>query len=189
MDKLENIKDEEAEDLEMDARESARYSLEAENQLSSSLISITLAFVALIATAISTSNVLYVVVDFQKWIIMIAMIIFCVSILVGLISYFYNIDFHHRAALMKDRLADRIDDATSSGEVAKLRQRAETANAFYQKRARTGKILLMSQIVCAVTGLVLTVTFVSSLLFYTATTEDYTEDLPIYEEIMEEQEE
>ena len=75
--KLENLREDKADDFEEDAREYSRSGFETENQLSSNLITVTLAFVALIATAISTSNVLYVVVDFQKWIILGAMVIFC----------------------------------------------------------------------------------------------------------------
>lgn len=127
------------------AKLAARVNYDNENQLSAQLITITIAFIALLATAISTSNVLYVIADFQKITILGAMVIFCLSFLVGLINYFKNIRAQHRRGFM------------------------------------------IAQIVLVFLGLLLTIGFVASLLFYTTHQEDYTDELPIYDEIMDDQ--
>ncbi len=54
-------KQDKVEALAEDAKESASEGYNTENQLSNNLISVTLAFVALLATAISTSNVLLMI--------------------------------------------------------------------------------------------------------------------------------
>lgn len=186
--KLDHLKEDKSDDLDAEAREAARTSIETENQLSSNLITVTLAFVALIATAISTSNVLYVVVDFQKIIILSAMIVFCLSILAGLINYFHNMTFHHQTSALKGRLADRIEDASTHQEVERINHKLDSVSRpLVTNQYHRSRILLILQIICVIIGLALTIVFVSSLLFYTATREDYTEDLPIYEEIMQDQ--
>ena len=58
---LDAKKQDKVEALAEDAKESASEGYNTENQLSNNLISVTLAFVALLATAISTSNVLLMI--------------------------------------------------------------------------------------------------------------------------------
>lgn len=182
---LSTIKDDKADDFSADAREASRSSFETENQLSSSLITVTLAFIALIATAISTSNVLYVIVDFQKWIILAAMIIFSISILAGLINYFKNMNFHRQTSAINERLADRAEGAHSAAELASIRRASNSKKPRLRRRESRNRFLIISQILSVIIGLALTVAFVGTLLFYTSTREDYTDELPIYDDIME----
>lgn len=184
---LEAIKDKTSDDYDEDAREASRSSFETENQLASSLITVTLAFVALIATAISTSNVLYVIADFQKWLILAAMIIFCISILSGLVNYFMNMLFHKKVSVTKGLIADRIDDVKTHQELANVNRTSRAVQPSIKREESRNRFLLATQIIMVIVGLILTVAFVASLLFFTTVQEDYTDDLPIYQEIMEDQ--
>ena len=109
------------------------------------------------------------------------------SVLMGLFNYFGNISYHKSASDISERISDKIEKAKSQEAVDKLSQAADPGQARARRQAARSKALMISQIICVILGLVLTVAFVASLLFYTATQEDYTEDLPIYDEIMEDQ--
>ncbi len=161
---LEGKKKEKVETLASDAKESASEGYNTENQLSNNLISVTLAFVALLATAISTSNVLGAIVFEQKVLIMSSIVVFSVSILVGLLNYYLNMRFHQKAAKSSQKKAARADDADSSAELKDVK-------AVAARPARsTGRnnVMIVAQIVLLMIGLVLCVAFIGTMLFETS---------------------
>ena len=68
-----------------DIEASAEIGHDTENQLSNNLITITLAFVALLAASVSTSDVLTTIDQGQEILMMSSIAIFSVSIFVGLV--------------------------------------------------------------------------------------------------------
>ena len=87
---LKDKKSEKIETLIDDAQESASEGYDTENQLSNNLISVTLAFVALVAAALSANSALVGMRDDQKALIMAAVSVFSISIFVGLMNYYLN---------------------------------------------------------------------------------------------------
>ena len=160
--KLEERKESRADSFEEDAKISAQTSYDTENQLSSNLITVTLAFVALISVAISSSDLISMLQVWQKWIILAALIIFCVSILAGLINYFNNMRQHQKNSKINDKIARRVDNAKTESELEQL----GSVEISMLSNGQTRKItFLLTQIILMCVGLALTVFFVGTLLF------------------------
>ena len=125
-------------------QQSTELAYDTENQLSSSLITIILAFIALFATAISSADILGMINTVQKWLVLSALIVLGVSIVFGLINYFANVRYH--------------------------KQRALSARSDETKREQTKRssIFILLQIILMCIGLALTITFVGTLLFWTS---------------------
>ena len=151
-----------SEDYAEDAKTSAQTGHDTENQLSSNLITVTLAFVALIAAAISSSDVLSMLSVGQKWLVLIALIIFCISIMMGLTNYFYNMRFHQKSSEANDAIARQANKARSNADLERL-ERAEVA--VKHSGVSRNVALLLAQIISMVVGLLLIVAFVGTLLF------------------------
>lgn len=160
--KLEERKESRADSFEEDAKISAQTSYDTENQLSSNLITVTLAFVALISVAISSSDLITMMNTAQKWLIMSALVIFCISILAGLINYFYNMRQHQKNSRINDRIARRVDNAKSEQELEHLGSVEISTLTNGQARKTT---FLLAQIIMMCVGLAMTVVFVGTLLF------------------------
>ena len=160
--KLEERKESRADSFEEDAKISAQTSYDTENQLSSNLITVTLAFVALISVAISSSDLITMMDIGQKWLILSALIIFCVSILAGLINYFNNMRQHQKNSRINDRIARRVDNAKSEQELERLGSVEISTLTNGQTRKIT---FLLAQIIMMCVGLAMTVVFVGTLLF------------------------
>lgn len=159
---LTNKKQDKVEALAGDAKDSAGESYNTENQLSNNLISVTLAFVALLATAISTSNVLATIVIEQKILIMASIAVFSISIFVGLLNYYLNMRFHQKEARKSQKKAVKADDAGSVAELKDV-ERATTV----RPASSTGRnnALIVTQIVLLMVGLILCVAFIGTMLF------------------------
>lgn len=148
------------------ARTSALTGYDTENQLGNNLISVTLAFVALIATAITAGNVLGFITNAQRWLILAALIIFSISIAAGLINYFANMLFHQYAAVVGQRSNAGIVDSDTATEKSNLRS---TARGIKPARANLrNNLFLAIQIILLMVGLIVTITFVATLLFQTS---------------------
>lgn len=152
--------------LAEDAKESASQGYDTENQLSNNLISITLAFVALLATAISTSNVLATISALQKVLIMASIVVFCLSIFVGLFNYYLNMRFHQKAAKASRKKAQKVDVSGSVAEVSEVERTVVTARPT-QSTARNNAMII-AQIMLLMIGLILCVTFIGMMLFVTS---------------------
>ena len=159
---LEEKKVAESDDFTEEARTSAQTGYDTENQLSSNLITVTLAFVALISAAVSSSDVLSLLGLGQKWLILAALIIFCASILAGLVNYFYNMRYHQKASEISTAIASRAEKARSTGELERLKTAGEVSRNDGVKR---NNIFLLLQIFLMIFGLALIVVFVGILLF------------------------
>ena len=160
--KLEERKESRADSFEEDAKISAQTSYDTENQLSSNLITVTLAFVALISVAISSSDLITMMNTGQKWLIMSALVIFCISILAGLINYFNNMRQHQKNSRINDRIARRVDNAKTEQELERLGSVEISTLSNGQARKIT---FLLAQIIMMCVGLAMTVVFVGTLLF------------------------
>lgn len=159
---LEEKKEARADSFEEDAKISAQTSYDTENQLSSNLITVTLAFVALISVAISSSDLIAMLSVSQKWLILAALIIFCISILAGLINFFYNMRLHQKNSTANDVIAKQVDGVKTSRELSNLEDAEIVARSVGQSRKIA---FLLTQIVLMCIGLVLVVAFVGLLLF------------------------
>lgn len=151
-----------ASDFEQDAKDSARTGYDTENQLSSNLITVTLAFVALISVALNSGDIIERMRNFQKYMILSALIVFCISVLMGLINYFRNMHFHKRIAILNEKIADQIEDSGANVDVRKLDRRAE---AKMPSNTARSSVFLILQISLLCVGLALTVGFVGTILF------------------------
>ena len=163
---LDAKKQDKVEALAEDAKESASEGYNTENQLSNNLISVTLAFVALLATAISTSNVLSAISIEQKVLIMASIVIFSISIFVGLVNYYLNMRFHQKSAKTSRKKADRADDAESGVELKAVKQTSATVRP--QGATKRNNAMIVIQIVLLMIGLVLCVAFIGTMLFETS---------------------
>ena len=161
-----NKKVEKVNNLADDAKEAESLGHDTENQLSNNLISITLAFVALLATAISTSNVLGTIGDTQKILIMASIIVFCLSIFVGLFNYYLNMRFHQKSAKKSQRKAQAVKEADTTAEVSEVERPAAMVRSK-QPTMRNNRLIL-AQIVLLGVGLILCVTFIGMMLFVTS---------------------
>ena len=138
-------------EIDDDAETSATTGYDTENQLGNNLIAVTLAFLALISAAIfSSSEVLSELNIAQKYIIIISLGLFSISIIVGLINYFANMRFHQRLST-----------------VYKLSSNKITAGKRHQQANRSSA-LLITQIVLLMIGLILTIVYVAMMLFTTS---------------------
>lgn len=161
---LRENKNQKVDTLVDDAKDAADAGRETENQLSNNLISITLAFVALLATAISTSNVLKAIDYSQKMVIMWSIIVFCVSIFVGLINYFLNMRYHQRIAKINSKKAREAHKSDSKRELSSVKRNAVVVT---KRPIVRNNALIVTQIVLLMAGLVLCVTFIGMMLFVT----------------------
>ncbi|MBQ3326095.1 hypothetical protein IJG79_03045 [Candidatus Saccharibacteria bacterium] len=150
--------------LAEDAQQSASHSYETENQLSNNLITITLAFVALLATAISTSNVLATISILQKILIMSSIVIFCLSIFVGLLNYYLNMRFHQKNAKSNRKKAQAVNNSDSKAELNRIKR---TITRPEQSTARNN-VMILAQILLLGIGLILCVAFIAMMLFVTS---------------------
>lgn len=167
MDKsLSTKKTEKVNDLVEDAKESASTGYDTENQLSNNLITVTLAFVALLATAISTSNVLGSISDMQRILIMSSIVIFSISIFVGLVNYYLNMRFHQKSAKASRKKAQNADNADSSAEISNINRNPVSAQPVRSTKRNNAFVLV--QILLLAIGLSLCVTFIGTMLFDTA---------------------
>ena len=163
---LSQKKTEKINNLVDDAKDAASASHDTENQLSNNLISVTLAFIALIATAISVSNVLFKTSITQKVLIMVSISLFTVSIIIGLINYFLNMTFHQETAKVTRKKAQNVKAADTTSEVT-----AETRPALTTKPARVNvrnNVMIIVQMLLLAAGLICCVIFIGSLLFITS---------------------
>lgn len=162
---LSQKKHEKIDDLVDDAKDAASEGHNTENQLSNNLISVTLSFVALIATAISVSNVLYQINIQQKILIMTSISLFTVSIVTGLINYFVNMIFHQETARVSRKKARSVKVASTGDEVTSVvRPELSTRSAKANWR---NNALILAQMLLLVVGLVCCVVFIGTLLFIT----------------------
>lgn len=163
---LSSKKDEKVNTLIDDAKEASDKGDNTQIQLSNNLISITLAFVALLATAISTSSVLPTIGLFQKILIMISIVVFCVSIFVGLLNFYLNMRHHQKTARTNRKKAQRADDAKSKNtldDVERTEMKVVTSSSVSRNN-----ILIMTQVVLLAIGLVFCVAFIGTILFGTS---------------------
>ena len=134
-----------------DAETSAITCYDTENQLGNNLITVTLAFLALISAAIfSSSEVLSELNIAQKYIIIISLGLFSISIIIGLINYFANMRFHQRLSTAYKLSTNKI-----------------TAGKRHQQ-ASSSSTLLIAQILLLMIGLILTIVYVAMMLFTTS---------------------
>ena len=145
------IKERIEEEIEDDAETSAITGYDTENQLGNNLITVTLAFLALISAAIfSSSEVLGELNLFQKIIIILSLALFSVSIIIGLANYFANMRFHQK-------LSTNYKFNTNQASAVKRHRQA----------GRSGMLLFM-QIILLMIGLILTIVYVATMLFTTS---------------------
>ncbi len=164
--KLSQKKNEKIDDLVSDAKDAASEGQNTENQLSNSLISVTLSFVALIATAISVGNVFSQINIQQKILIMVSMSLFTVSIIIGLINYFINMTFHQEAARASRKKARTVKAADKESEVNSI-VRSELS-ARPTKANSVNNALILTQMLLLIVGLLCCVVFIGTLLFITS---------------------
>lgn len=157
VDKVDNLVD--------DAKDAASAGHSTENQLSNNLISVTLSFVALIATAISVSNILYIISFSQKVLIIVSMCLFTVSIIIGLINYFLNMTFHQESAQTSRRKAQAVK--LSKVDTASVSRQSLTARPDAANTRNNAMILV--QMFLLIAGLICCVVFIGTLLFITGT--------------------
>ena len=156
-------KTEKIDNLVEDAKDAADIGHDTENQLSNNLISVTLAFIALITTAISISNVLFKIDFIQKILVMAAMVLFMLSIIVGLTNYFLNMKAHQESARLSGRKVRSVEAADTSSEVASVR-RSDTTTRIARVRRRNN-VMIMIQMLLLMVGLVCCVIFIGAMLF------------------------
>lgn len=164
--KLSQKKSDKIDDLVNDAKDAASEGHNTENQLSNSLISVTLSFVALIATAISVGNVFSQISMQQKILIMVSVSLFTVSIIIGLINYFINMTFHQETARVSRKRAQNIKTADKESEInsvvrPELSIRPAKANLI-------NNTLILTQMALLIIGLICCVVFIGTLLFVTS---------------------
>lgn len=158
---LKDKKTERIETLIDDAQESASEGYDTENQLSNNLIAVTLAFVALLAAALSTNSLLTGMMVEQKVLIMGSVVVFSISIFMGLINYYLNMKAHQKMIrVSKERMA-RMRGVDSSAELGGV-QRVVARPARATNR---NNYMIMAQIVLLMVGLALCVAFIGTTLF------------------------
>ena len=158
---LKDKKSEKIETLIDDAQESASEGYDTENQLSNNLISVTLAFVALVAAALSANSALVGMRDDQKALIMAAVSVFSISIFVGLMNYYLNMKAHQRMTRSGQQRVTRARGADSSAELSEVRRAVARASHSTNRN----NYMIMAQIVMLMVGLALTVAFIGTTLF------------------------
>ena len=149
-----------------DIEASAEIGHDTENQLSNNLITITLAFVALLAASVSTSDVLTTIDRGQETLMMSSIVIFTVSIFVGLLNYYLNMLYHQKVMKINRAKARKAARADSKDDLVSLKPTA--ISTYAEKTAKRNNILIGIQILLLVTGLVLCVAFIGTMLFHTA---------------------
>lgn len=149
-----------------DIEASAEIGHDTENQLSNNLITITLAFVALLAASVSTSDVLTTIDRGQEALMMSSIVIFTVSIFVGLVNYYLNMLYHQKVMKINRAKARRVARADSSEDLNKLKPTA--VSAYAEQTAKRNNALIGLQILLLIVGLVLCVAFIGTMLFHTA---------------------
>lgn len=161
-----NKKNAKIESLADDIEASAEIGHDTENQLSNNLITITLAFVALLAASVSTSDVLTTIDRGQEVLMMTSISIFAVSIFVGLTNYYLNMLYHQKVMKINRRKAQRAVQADSREDLSRLKPTSVSVHA--EKMARRNNLMIGLQILLLMTGLVLCVAFIGTMLFHTA---------------------
>lgn len=154
------------ESLADDIEASAEIGHDTENQLSNNLIAITLAFVALLAASVSTSDVLTTIDRGQEILMMASISIFAISIFVGLFNYYLNMLYHQRVMKMNRMKAQRATKADSQEDLKQLKP--TSVSGYAEKIAKRNNLMIGLQILLLAIGLVLCVAFIGTMLFYTA---------------------
>ena len=154
-------KREKIETLTEDAQESASEGYDTENQLSNNLIAVTLAFVALLAAALSTNSMLTGMRDDQKALIMASVSVFSISIFVGLINYYLNMKAHQKMTRAGQERLTRVRGADNSAELSGVRRVVARSG----RSTNRNNYMIMAQIVLLMVGLALTVGFIGTTLF------------------------
>lgn len=149
-----------------DIEASAEIGHDTENQLSNNLITITLAFVALLAASVSTSDVLTTIDQGQEILMMSSIAVFSVSIFVGLVNYYLNMLYHQKVMKINRMKARRAARADSREDLIELKPTA--ISAYAEKTARRNNALIGLQILLLIVGLILCVAFIGTMLFHTA---------------------
>ena len=147
--------------LTEDAQEAASEGYDTENQLSNNLITVTLAFVALLAAGLSANSTLAGMRDDQKVLIMASVSVFSVSIFVGLINYYLNMKAHQRMVRGSQSRMSRTREADSSRELGSVRRVATRPS----RSTNRNNYMIMAQIVMLLVGLALCVGFIGTTLF------------------------
>ena len=147
--------------LTEDAQEAASEGYDTENQLSNNLITVTLAFVALLAAGLSANSTLAGMRDGQKALIMASVSVFSVSIFVGLINYYLNMKAHQRMVRGSQSRMSRTREADSSRELGSVRRVATRPS----RSTNRNNYMIMAQIVMLLVGLALCVGFIGTTLF------------------------
>ena len=163
---LSERKSEKIEALADDIEASVEIGHDTENQLSNNLIAITLAFVALLAASVSTSDVLTTIDFGQELLMMLSIAIFSVSIFVGLLNYYLNMIHHQKIVRINRSKARRAEKIDSKTELNALRPASLTEHAGHA--TRRNNILIGLQIMLLMVGLTLCVVFIGTMLFHTA---------------------
>lgn len=151
-----------ADDIEV----SAEIGHDTGNQLSNNLITITLAFVALLAASVSTSDILTTISFGQELLMMSSIAIFSISIFVGLINYYLNMLHHQETIKINRQMAQRIERADSGSELNAIKPASITRHG--KNATRRNNILIGFQIGLLIFGLLLCVIFIGTMLFHTA---------------------
>lgn len=144
-----------------DAQEAASEGYDTENQLSNNLITVTLAFVALLAAGLSANSTLAGMRDDQKALIMASVSVFSVSIFVGLINYYLNMKAHQKMVRGSQSRMSRTREADSSRELGSVRRVATRPS----RSTNRNNYMIMAQIVMLLVGLALCVGFIGTTLF------------------------
>lgn len=144
-----------------DAQEAASEGYDTENQLSNNLITVTLAFVALLAAGLSANSTLAGMRDDQKALIMASVSVFSVSIFVGLINYYLNMKAHQKMVRWSQSRMSRTREADSSRELGSVRRVATRPS----RSTNRNNYMIMAQIVMLLVGLALCVGFIGTTLF------------------------
>ncbi|MBQ3352485.1 hypothetical protein IJG91_02410 [Candidatus Saccharibacteria bacterium] len=165
-DSLPKKKDEKVNTLIDDAKDAADKGDNTQIQLSNNLISITLAFVALLATAISTSSVLPTIDFSQKILIMIAIVVFCVSIFVGLTNFYLNMRHHQKTAKIDRKKAQKAGTIKSTEKLDNVERTEVTVTV--PSSVKRNNALILTQVVLLMIGLVFCVMFIGTILFGTS---------------------
>ncbi len=164
--KLSNKKTKKVDALVDDAKDASAASDDTQIQLSNNLISVTLSFVALLATAISVSNILTTISSSQKIIILLSIIVFCISIFVGLTNFYLNMRFHQKTAKASRKKAERADSVKDAAELNEIERVAMIERAA--KSVKRSNALIVVQVILLAIGLSLCVVFIGTLLFHTS---------------------
>ena len=144
-----------------DAQEAVSEGYDTENQLSNNLITVTLAFVALLAAGLSANSTLAGMRDDQKALIMASVSVFSVSIFVGLINYYLNMKAHQKMVRWSQSRMSRTREADSSRELGSVRRVATRPS----RSTNRNNYMIMAQIVMLLVGLALCVGFIGTTLF------------------------